>query len=51
MKFVGDADKAYACVSPAIIYDENSNYTWKQIKKPTVLHKPAKIPKKRKSAP
>ena len=54
IKFTGDPDKAYACVSPAIIYDEKTIYLWKQIKKPTVLQKdklPAKNAKKRKTVP
>ena len=52
IKFTGEPDRAYACVSPAIIYDENTTYLWKAIKKPTVIEPlPSKPIKKRKSVP
>ena len=51
IKFAGEPDKAYACVSPAIIYDKETNYLWKLIKKPTVLHNEKLPAKKRKSVP
>ena len=52
IKFTGEPDRAYACISPSIIYDENTSYLWKSIKKPTVItNLPSNTSKKRKSVP
>ena len=36
LQFDGDNQKAKACISPAIYYEENTPYAWKDIKIPVV---------------
>ena len=45
-KFTGSHERAQACESPEIIYDEDSNYSWKDVKIPAVK---TLLPSKRKS--
>ena len=36
IQFNGNPDRANVCISPAIYFDENTQYKWKDVKIPTV---------------